>query len=75
MLLTNKDYPSLYNTALVTSQQMKAIGINAELLVLDWLTALQKSMKGTPRLELLLHRLDHLRRGWRRADTAADGGS
>ncbi len=48
VLLTNKDYPSLYNTALVTSQQMKAIGINAELLVLDWPTALQKSMKGTP---------------------------
>jgi peptide/nickel transport system substrate-binding protein len=48
VLLTNKDYPSLYNTALVTSQQMKAIGINAELLVLDWPTALQKSMKPTP---------------------------
>ena len=30
------------------SQQMKAIGINAELLVLDWPTALQKAMKATP---------------------------
>jgi peptide/nickel transport system substrate-binding protein len=48
VLLTNKDYPSLYNTALVTSQQMKAIGINTELLVLDWPTALQKAMKPTP---------------------------
>ena len=48
VLLTNKDYPSLYNSALVMSQQLKAIGINAELLVLDWPTALQKSMKGTP---------------------------
>ena len=48
MLLTNKDYPSLYNSGLVVSQQLKAVGINAELLVLDWPTALQKSMKGTP---------------------------
>ena len=48
VLLTNKDYPSLYNTGLVISQQLKAVGINAELLVLDWPTALQKAMKGTP---------------------------
>jgi peptide/nickel transport system substrate-binding protein len=48
VLLTNRDYPSLYNTALVMSQELKAVGINAELQVLDWPTALQKSMKGTP---------------------------
>lgn len=48
VLLTNKDYPALYNSALVMSQQLKAVGINAELLVLDWPTALAKSMKGTP---------------------------
>lgn len=47
-LLTNKDYPSLYNSALVMSQQLKSVGINAELLVLDWPTALQKAMNGTP---------------------------
>jgi peptide/nickel transport system substrate-binding protein len=47
VLMTNKDYPSLYNSALVMSQQLKSVGINAELLVLDWPTALQKSMKGT----------------------------
>jgi len=48
VLLTNKDYPSLYNSALVMTQQLKGVGINAELLVLDWPTALQKAMKGTP---------------------------
>jgi len=48
VLLTNKDYPSLYNSGLVVSQQLKAVGINAELLVLDWPTALQKAMNGTP---------------------------
>jgi peptide/nickel transport system substrate-binding protein len=48
VLMTNKDYPSLYNTGLVVAQQLKSAGINAELLVLDWPTALQKSMKGTP---------------------------
>ena len=48
VLLTNKDYPSLYNSALVMAQQLKAVGINAQLEVLDWPTALQTSMKGTP---------------------------
>ena len=47
ILLTNKDYPSLYNTALVTAQQLKAAGINAQLQVLDWPTALQTSIKGS----------------------------
>jgi peptide/nickel transport system substrate-binding protein len=44
-LLTNRDYASLYNAALVMSQQLKAVGINAELLVLDWPAALQKSQQ------------------------------
>lgn len=48
VLLTNKDYPSLYNSALVVQQQLQAVGINAQLQVLDWPSALQKSMKGTP---------------------------
>jgi len=47
VLLTNKDYPSLYNSALVMTQQLKAVGINAQLLVLDWPSALQMSLKGT----------------------------
>jgi len=48
VLMTNKDYPTRYNTAVVMAEQMKAVGINAELMVLDWPTALQKSLKGTP---------------------------
>ena len=48
VLLTNKDYPRLYNTAVVMAQQLQAVGINAELQVLDWPTALAKSLKGTP---------------------------
>ncbi|MGH2896993.1 MAG: ABC transporter substrate-binding protein, partial [Solirubrobacteraceae bacterium] len=48
VLLTNKDYPTLNNSALVMAQQLKAVGINAQLLVLDWPSALQMSMKGTP---------------------------
>ncbi|MGH7155954.1 MAG: ABC transporter substrate-binding protein, partial [Acetobacteraceae bacterium] len=48
VLLTNKDYPILYNSALVMAQQLKAVGINAQLQVLDWPSALQMSMKGTP---------------------------
>ncbi len=47
VLLTNKDYPILYNSALVMAQQLKAVGINAQLEVLDWPTALQTSLKGS----------------------------
>jgi peptide/nickel transport system substrate-binding protein len=47
VLLTNKDYPVLYNSALVMSEQLKAVGINAQLQVLDWPSALQMSMKGS----------------------------
>ncbi len=43
LLLTNREYPSMYNAALVMSEQLKAVGINAELLVLDWPAALQLS--------------------------------
>jgi peptide/nickel transport system substrate-binding protein len=43
VLLTNREYPSMYNAALVMSEQLKAVGINAELSVLDWPAALQLS--------------------------------
>ncbi len=38
ILLTNKDYTSMYNAALVVSEQLKAVGINAKLDVVDWPT-------------------------------------
>jgi len=47
ILLTNKDYTAMYNASLVMSEQMKAVGINAELLVHDWPAALDKSQKET----------------------------
>ncbi|MCP5150426.1 MAG: ABC transporter substrate-binding protein [Ectothiorhodospiraceae bacterium] len=36
VLLTNKDYTSMYNAALVMSEQLQAIGMNVKLLVQDW---------------------------------------
>jgi peptide/nickel transport system substrate-binding protein len=39
ILLTDKDYPAMYNSALVMQQEMQAIGINAELKVVDWPTS------------------------------------
>ncbi|MBN8889551.1 MAG: hypothetical protein J0H91_04565, partial [Rhodospirillales bacterium] len=39
VLLTNKDYPSMYNAALVMAEQLKAVGIKAELKVVDWPTS------------------------------------
>lgn len=48
VLLTNKDYPSMYNASLVMSQQMQSIGIKAELKVVDWPTAVQTAAAPSP---------------------------
>jgi peptide/nickel transport system substrate-binding protein len=45
VLLTNKDYPAMYNSALVMQQAMQAIGINAQLKVVDWPTSVQMALK------------------------------
>jgi peptide/nickel transport system substrate-binding protein len=41
VLLTNKDYASMYNAALVMAEQLKSIGINAVIKVVDWPTSVQ----------------------------------
>jgi peptide/nickel transport system substrate-binding protein len=41
VLLTNKDYASMYNAALVMAEQLKAVGVKAELKVMDWPTSTQ----------------------------------
>ncbi len=45
VLLTNKDYTSMYNAALVMAEQLKAIGINARLKVVDWPTSIAMRQK------------------------------
>jgi peptide/nickel transport system substrate-binding protein len=45
ILLTNRDYPPMYNAALVMQQQMQAVGINAQLRVVDWPTSVQMSQR------------------------------
>jgi peptide/nickel transport system substrate-binding protein len=45
VLLTNKDYTSMYNAALVVQEQLKSVGINAEVKVVDWPTSVQMSLK------------------------------
>ena len=45
VLLTNKDYSSMYNAALVVQEQLKAVGINTEVKVVDWPTSVQMSQK------------------------------
>jgi peptide/nickel transport system substrate-binding protein len=47
VLLTNRQFPVMYNTSLVMAEQLKAAGMNAELLVLDWPAALAKSQQET----------------------------
>ena len=41
ILLTNKDYPPMYNSALVMQQLLQAVGINAQMKVVDWPTSVQ----------------------------------
>ncbi|MCW3475569.1 ABC transporter substrate-binding protein [Limobrevibacterium gyesilva] len=45
VLLTNKDYASMYNAALVMAEQLKAVGIKAELKVVDWPTSVNMQLK------------------------------
>src|SRR5262249_31791153 len=47
ILLTNKDYPPMYNSALVMQQQLQAIGINAQMKVVDWPTSVQLQLNTT----------------------------
>nr|WP_294529517.1 ABC transporter substrate-binding protein [uncultured Rhodopila sp.] len=47
ILLTNKDYPSMYNSALVMQQQLQAVGINAQMKVVDWPTSVQMMQSTT----------------------------
>jgi len=46
VLLTNKDYPSMYNAALVVQQQLQAVGINAQMKVVGW-PASEQMMQNT----------------------------
>jgi peptide/nickel transport system substrate-binding protein len=45
VLLTNKDYTSMYNAALVMSEQLKAVGMKVKLDVVDWPTSVQRQEK------------------------------
>jgi peptide/nickel transport system substrate-binding protein len=45
VLLTDKDYQPMYNSALVMSEEMKSIGINAQLKVVDWPTSVNMALK------------------------------
>lgn len=46
VLLTNKDYSSMYNATLVVAEQLKAIGIKTELKVVDWPAMVNMHQKG-----------------------------
>ncbi len=40
ILLTNLDYPPMYNAAIAVQQQLQALGVNAQVKVVDWPTSL-----------------------------------
>ena len=58
MLLTNKDYTTMYNAALVMQEQLKAIGMNVRLEVQDWPARSRRSTT-SPTAGTSLHRLGH----------------
>jgi len=45
VLLTNQDYAPMYNSALVMQQELQAVGINAEMKVVDWPTSINMALK------------------------------
>jgi peptide/nickel transport system substrate-binding protein len=45
VLLTDKDYAPMYNSAVVMQQEMQSIGINAVLKVVDWPTSVNMALK------------------------------
>ena len=45
IILTNKDYAAMYNSAVVQAEQMKAVGINAQIQVVDWPTSMAMYLK------------------------------
>lgn len=47
ILLTNKDYSPMYNSALVMQQQLQAVGVNAQMKVVDWPTSVQMMQNTT----------------------------
>ena len=47
ILLTSQDYPPMYNSALVMQQQLEAVGINAQMKVVDWPTSVQMMQNTT----------------------------
>jgi peptide/nickel transport system substrate-binding protein len=47
VLLTDKDYAPMYNAALVMQQQLQAVGINAQMKVMDWPSSVQTWMNTT----------------------------
>ena len=53
VLLTNKDYTSMYNAAVVMAEQLKAVGIKTELKVVDWPTMVNMQLKNEPGWNLI----------------------
>jgi len=45
ILLTDKDYVPMYNSAVVMQQQLQSIGIDARLKVVDWPTSVNMALK------------------------------
>ena len=45
MLLTDKDYSQMYISSVVMAEEMKAVGINAQLKVVDWPTSVNMALK------------------------------
>ena len=47
VLVTDRDYPPMHNSALVVQQELQAVGVNAQMKVVDWPTSVQMTQNST----------------------------
>ncbi len=47
VLLTNQEYQPMYNAALAVQQQLQAVGINAQMKVVDWPASIEMALDST----------------------------
>ncbi|GJD52537.1 Periplasmic dipeptide transport protein [Methylobacterium crusticola] len=51
VMLATKRYPSSFNTAVVSQQMLRAVGLKVEIEVLEWATQLDRYAKGTYQMQ------------------------
>ncbi len=51
VMMANKRYPQSFNAAVIAQQMLKAVGLNVEIVVLEWATQLDRYNKGNYQIQ------------------------